>query len=47
MFIFSNLSLYGSVTQQMSQELEQKQFGVCRLGSLSNPPSTCFGMIGF
>jgi hypothetical protein len=38
------LVLYGSVMQQMSHELEQKRFGVCRLRSPSNPSSTCFGM---
>ncbi|KAK3144904.1 hypothetical protein QOZ80_4AG0319510 [Eleusine coracana subsp. coracana] len=34
-----------SVTQQMSHELERKRFGVCRLGSPSTSPSTCFGSV--
>ncbi|TVU14740.1 hypothetical protein EJB05_38231 [Eragrostis curvula] len=33
------------VMQQMPHELEQKRFDVCRLGSPSNPPSTCLGSI--
>ncbi|XP_062184033.1 protein MEI2-like 4 isoform X2 [Phragmites australis] len=31
--------------QQMSRELEQGRFGVCKLGSPCSPSSTCFGSV--